>query len=85
MSIARNFPSAANPPVAPWWRYGMVWLVISGPLVVVVAAIVTAVIAVRGADPIISDVPAAVAAGATTPSSETPAMQARNHAATAKR
>ena len=26
----------------PWWRYGMVWLVISGPLMVVVASFVSA-------------------------------------------
>jgi hypothetical protein len=59
----------------PWWRHGMVWLVISGPLVVVIAGIGTAVIAIRGADPIVS------AAGAEQPQSR-PAVQARNHAAT---
>lgn len=37
----------------PWWKYGHMWLVIGGPLVVVVAAIVTTVIAVRGADPVV--------------------------------
>ena len=31
---------------APWWKYGHVWLVIAGPAAVVVAGIVTAVIAV---------------------------------------
>ena len=85
MSLARTIPSADKPLVAPWWRYGMVWLVISGPLVVVVAAIVTAVIAVRGADPVITDIPAAMTPGATTPSAQTPAMQARNHVATSER
>jgi hypothetical protein len=68
----------------PWWRYGMVWLVIGGPAVVVVAGIATAVIAVRGADPVITDVPAAMTRGATAPTALTPAMQARNHAATAR-
>jgi uncharacterized protein len=68
----------------PWWRVGMVWLVVGGPLVVVVAAVVTAVIAVRGADVVITetqsarDVPQA-------PTGQTPALQARNHAATAAR
>lgn len=38
----------------PWWRYGHLWLVIAGPAVVVVAAIATAVIAVRGADPVVA-------------------------------
>lgn len=43
----------------PWWRVGMVWLVLGGPAVVVVAGITTAVIAYRGADPVIK-VPQAV-------------------------
>lgn len=50
----------------------MVWLVIGGPLVVVVAAIVTAVIAVRGADVVLDTSGNGKA---------TPAVQARNHAA----
>jgi uncharacterized protein len=86
MSIAPTFNAAAvTPAEQPWWRVGMVWLVIGGPLVVVVAAIVTAVIAVRGADPVITEIPAAMAPGATSPSADTPAVQARNHAATAGR
>ena len=39
----------------PWWRYPHVWLIISGPLVVVVAAVVTAVIAFRSNDVIMDD------------------------------
>lgn len=65
-----------------WWRNGMVWLVIGGPAVVVVAAITTAVIAYRGADTVLVETPSARHA-VTTPGAETPAMQARNHAATA--
>ena len=34
----------------PWWRYRIMWLVVGGPVVVVVAAVATIVIAVRGAD-----------------------------------
>jgi uncharacterized protein len=77
-------PGAATEPAAPpWWRIGMVWLVIGGPLVVVVAAISTAVIAVRGADIVLTDLPAAMEPGRTAPTAVTPAHQARNHAATA--
>lgn len=65
-----------------WWRVGMVWLVIGGPLSVVVASMVTAVIAYRGADVVIVETPSARHV-ATTPTATTPAMQARNHAATA--
>jgi uncharacterized protein len=25
----------------PWWKYGYVWLIISGPLVVVIAGFIT--------------------------------------------
>lgn len=80
-----NTPSpaggAAEP--VPAWRVGMVWLVVGGPLVVVVAAIVTAVIAVRGADPVIGSGAEPVRGGQV--QSTTPAAQARNHAATAAR
>jgi len=60
----------------------MMWLVVGGPLTVVVASIVTAVIAYRGADEVLVETPSARHA-VTTPTGETPAMQARNHAATA--
>ena len=62
-------------PSQPWWRHGMVWLVIGGPAVVVVAGIATAVIAIRGADPLVDTTRTAAPEGR-------PAVQARNHAAT---
>ncbi len=65
-----------------WWRVGMVWLVVGGPAVVVVAAIGTAVVAYRGADPVLTDAPTAQQAVKQL-GPQTPAMQARNHAATA--
>jgi hypothetical protein len=56
-------PKSAEPATgAPWYRYPMMWLVVGGPAVVVVAAIVTAVIAYRGADPVVTAVPGAVPA-----------------------
>ncbi len=67
--------------VRPWWRYGMVWMVIGGPLVVIVAGIATAVIAFRGADPVVTGRPANVPAAAQ-PLGLQPAMVGRNHAAT---
>ena len=39
----------------PWWKYGHVWLIISGPLIVVIAGIITAVIAFSAADPVIDE------------------------------
>jgi hypothetical protein len=70
----------------PWWRYGLVWLIIGGPAVVVVAGIATFVIAVRSPDPLVPHdsyrfgpeaQQAAVAGGKTM----LPAQQGRNHAA----
>ena len=62
----------------------MVWLTLSGPAIVVVAAVATAVIAFRGADPEI-DKTALPANKAATQGADplTPAVWARNHAATA--
>ena len=63
-----------------WWRVGMVWLVVGGPLTVVVAAILTAVIAFRGADIVVS-APTTHAAHAAADDAELPALQARNRGA----
>lgn len=59
---------------APWWRYGMVWMVIAGPLIVVIASMVSAVVAIRGADPVV--------ASSSDQDTQRPAIQGRNHAAT---
>ena len=72
----------ATDPAAAWWRYGMVWLVIGGPAVVVVASIGLAVVAYRGADEVLLHTPSARHLS-TTPTATTPALAARNHAATA--
>lgn len=81
-----NPTTSSNTP-APWWKFGHVWLVVSGPLIVVVASFLTFYIAVRGMDPIVDenyyqaglDINKSLAAK---PESLAPAMQARNHAAT---
>ena len=72
--------SEQSGPVLPWWRVRMVWLVISGPAIVVVAGFVTLAIAIRFGDP-----PLRAVAGATDADTRTPATQARNHAATPRR
>ena len=72
---------------APWWKHGHVWLVIAGPAAVVIAGVVTAVIAVRGADPVVEadyyrrgiEINKTLAAGER---ARLPAVQGRNHAAT---
>lgn len=42
----------AEKPLA-WWQVKMVWLVIAGPLIVVIAALVTSFVAIRGQDPVL--------------------------------
>lgn len=66
--------SAPTGPVSPWWRHGMVWLVLGGPAVVVVASFATLFIALTHPDPVLER-------GASQPD-QVPAVQGRNHAAT---
>jgi uncharacterized protein len=82
MNDTRHAAKASEADQRPWWREGMVWLVIGGPAVVVVASIGTAVVAYRGADVVLQEPPAAKSVQVR-PTGDTPAMQARNHAATA--
>lgn len=73
----------------PWWQYGHVWLVIGGPLVVVVASFYTFYLAYSSPNEIVTDqtyqkrVESLQSHGAhQIDGSESPATQARNHAAT---
>jgi hypothetical protein len=75
---------------APWWRHGHVWLLIAGPAAVVVAGVVTTVIAVRMPDPVVAEdyYRRGVEINKTLAARELalqPAQQARNHAATPAR
>ena len=71
----------------PWWKFGHVWLVVSGPAIVVVASFITLYLAVVGKDPVLDDDYYRKSAEVNktlsdNPSSLAPATQARNHAAT---
>lgn len=59
-----------------WWREPMMWIVLGGPAVVVIAAIATVVIAVQSADRVL---PRQQVQSSSAP--ELPAMKGRNHAA----
>lgn len=61
-------------PSKPWWRVPMVWLVISGPAIIVVAGFTTLGIALQNPDPVLNRAKAKTVA-------EMPAVQGRNHAA----
>jgi len=70
-----------------WWRYPYVWLVISGPAIVVVASFITLYLAVVGRDPVVDEdyYRKGIEINKTladNPASLAPSVQARNHAAT---
>lgn len=62
----------------PWFRLPIVWMVIGGPALVVVASFATLTLAITNPDPVL-------APKATANASDLPAVQARNHAATPAR
>lgn len=70
-------PVNPSAPPAPWWRFPMVWLVLAGPALVVVASFATLTLAILNPDPVLT-------APAATTASELPAVQGRNHAASPK-
>lgn len=64
-----------RPTPTPWWRVGLMWMVIGGPATVVVAGFATLAIAIMNPDPVYTVNTKGSAA-------EMPAVQGRNHAAT---
>ncbi|MES2611411.1 MAG: FixH family protein [Pseudomonadota bacterium] len=78
---------AAAPTAAPWWKFGHVWLVISGPAIVVVAGFATLWLAIARPDPVVAEdyYRQGIEINKTLEDkagSLSPAMKARNHAAT---
>jgi len=73
MSVANLSSDVAK----PWWKHGMVWMVILGPLAVVIAGIATAYIAIQHADVVLD-----TRIQSTEALPHTPSLAARNHAAT---
>ena len=62
---------APEPVVAPppWWRFGMVWFILSGPAIVVVAGFVTLAICIKYPDVELHETPVVAAAHAPAPNS----------------
>ena len=50
-----NNVAQAQAPALPWWRHAHVWLLISGPAIVVVAGFVTLWLAIRTPDPVVEE------------------------------
>lgn len=79
----RTGSDRADRDTTPWWKYKMLWLVIGGPLAVVIASFVTLGLALKHPDEVLKT-PQATTRGAASgdAAAYAPAMQARNHAAT---
>ena len=79
-------PPLQTPP--PWWKFGYVWLVISGPAAVVLAAIATVWLTLAYPETLVAEdyyrrgieINRTLAAGQA--QALAPALQGRNHAAT---
>ena len=82
LSPIKPRPAVALPSPVPWWRVGVMWLVVGGLGVVVVASFMLLATALRHADTVVpyAAVRPAVPDAPNAPTA--PAMQARNHAAT---
>lgn len=71
----------------PWWQFGHVWLIIAGPLIVVIASFITLYLAISRPDPVTDSdyYRKGIEINKTLDEhrdSLAPAAQARNHAAT---
>ena len=65
---------APEPQKPAWWTYPYVWMVLMGPVLVVIAALCTAFIAIEGADHVLT--------GDLTTKRLSPEQEAKNHATT---
>lgn len=87
MSAPASYPGSSG--VAPWWREPMMWLVVGGPVSVVLACVATAVAIARHPDPPLTAQERQALDHAErydphqAPDALTPALKARNHAAQA--
>ena len=87
MTLEKSSLSTSDQTSGPWWAYSLVWMVIAGPAVVVVASFITLWLAIRTPDPVVADdyyrrgieINKTLAAR---DRSLAPAQQGRNHAVT---
>jgi len=87
-----NAQASQSAPISqPWWKFGHVWLVVSGPLIVVIAAFFTLYLAITIPDPVVAadyyrqgiEINKTLDAQAKAQASSlAPALQARDHAQT---
>lgn len=69
----------------PWWKHGYVWMILAGPIIVIIASFITLSLALKTPDPAIEDYYTKGININKTLEEKTklsPALKARNHAAT---
>ncbi|MCM2346002.1 MAG: FixH family protein [Acidovorax soli] len=76
-----------TPEPRPWWKFGHVWLVIAGPVIVVIAGFITLWLAMSRPDPVVEEdyYRKGMEINQTLAQPEkslAPALKGRNHAAT---
>lgn len=71
----------------PWWKYGYVWLILAGPVLVIVASFITLNLALGTPDPVVDDYyRKGIEINKQLEAKELlPAIEGRNHAATSVR
>ena len=88
MSTHPAVQASQAPEPAPWWKFGHVWLIISGPVIVIIAGFVTLWLAISRPDPVVAEdyyrqgVEINKTLNAAPDKSLLPAIKGRNHAAT---
>lgn len=66
-----------------WWKHPIMWLVVGGPAVVVIASILTLALAIRYPETLIEErAPTVLAASKQDSAAMMPAIKARNHVTT---
>ncbi len=65
-----------------WWHEPMMWLVVGGPVAVVLASFTTLALALLHPDPVVTYGAPTPRMGQAAPAALQPAVNARNHAAT---
>ncbi|MFN7855872.1 MAG: FixH family protein [Acidovorax sp.] len=80
-------PQTPTPHAAAWWKFGHVWLVIAGPVIVIIAGFVTLWLAISRPDPVVAEdyYRQGIEINKTLDGADKsllPAVKARNHAAT---
>lgn len=84
---AQSAQTTANSSPEPWWKFGHVWLVLAGPIIVIIAGFITLWLAVTRPDPVIEEdyYRKGIEINQTLQNPEksfAPALKSRNHAAT---